>query len=237
MQEKKAPLKRKKRKKKSGLGYLVLFALVFILALLGLSHLVKSLSPDVDVAIGNNQSITLSDADMDVEIKTVDERLKWIQMEDEMPTVSIRNPKENTNKKDSEQEQKKDTKTDIKKKEKQKKEKEESQEKLTAPRPTASDLKQKLDFRLRSSAPLPDEQPVKINQTSKVYIGNFYTIEDAMKTQHKIAAEESDIIPFIKSINGYYVVQIGSFADVEKARALSGKMKTKGYNTKIVTEK
>ena len=92
MQEKEAKLKRKKRKrKKSSLGYLLLFTFVFLTALWGLSYAVKSLSPNVDIEIGNNEALTDAAIENDAEIKTVDERLKWIQMEDEMPSVAVRN--------------------------------------------------------------------------------------------------------------------------------------------------
>lgn len=81
-QEKKTTPIRKKKKKRTGLRYLILFTLVFISALFGLSYIVKSYSPDVDVAIGNNEALTLSEEDIDVEMRTIDERLKWIQLED-----------------------------------------------------------------------------------------------------------------------------------------------------------
>ena len=44
------------------------------------------------------------------------------------------------------------------------------------------------------------------------------------------------MVPFIKSINGLYMVQIGSFSDQTKAIALASKMREKGYPSKTVTE-
>ena len=95
VQEKKKSVKKQKRR--YNVLYFYLFAIVFILALSGFSYIVKSYSPDIDVTIGNNDSLTLSDSDMDVEIKSVDERLKWIQMEDEMPTVALRDSEKQEN--------------------------------------------------------------------------------------------------------------------------------------------
>lgn len=230
MPENKAPLKRKKRKRKSNIGYLILFALVFVTALYVLLYAVKSFSPEVDVTIGNNESLTLSEQDMEVEIKTVDERLKWIQMEDELPTVSIRTAKEKDDK------SKQETKQSSNSNENTKNKKNKEEKKTEAPRPNMNDaVRQKLDFRLRNIE--PTETKPAISKVTKVYLGNYKTVEDAMRIQKIISTEESDIVPFIKSINGQYVVQIGSFSDIDKAQALTDKMKTKGYPAKLVSEK
>ena len=86
--------KKRRKKRKSFLGYICFFFLVFFFGLFVISYFVKSYSPDVDVTIGNNEAMTLSETDMDVEIKPIDERLKWIKMEDEMPSVAVREAKE-----------------------------------------------------------------------------------------------------------------------------------------------
>jgi hypothetical protein len=95
-EEKKATVT-KKHKKKKNFRVLYLFAIVFISALAGISYIVKLYSPDIDVTIGNTEALTLSDSDMDSEMKPIDERLKWIQMEDDLPTVALRNQEKQTN--------------------------------------------------------------------------------------------------------------------------------------------
>lgn len=231
MAEKQAPLRRKRRKKSNGFGYILLFVVVFTSALFGISYIVKLYTPDVDVSIGNNETLTLSDSEIDTDIKTIDERLKWIQMEDEMPTVAIRNPKEEFNNENSKLNDK-----EIKK-EKNKKEQNNNFEEMFAPRqPSPKIKKQTLDFNLNNNQVIEEENIPQIKTVSKVYIGNFYEIEDAIKIQHKISQEETDIVPFIKSINGVYIVQIGSFNDSEKANTLLHRMRANGYNAQIVTE-
>lgn len=220
--------RRKRRRRKNALGYLLLFVFVFFLALFGLSYLVKSFSPDVDVAIGNSESLTLNNADSDSEIKTIDERLKWIQMEDELPSVSIKPSKENIkpNDKSTIKEQTQEPKKEESKKEQQKSDKIKLSE----------SKKEHLDFRLPKNITVAEPQGQK-PKTSKVYIGKYNSIEDAIKIQHKISLEESDIIPFIKNINGQYVVQIGSFSDSNRATTLVNKMKTKGYPASVVIDR
>ena len=81
MQVENKPVKlKRKRRKNSFMGYIYLFIFVFVLALAGLSYIVKSYSPEVDVTLGNIETEPLTQADMGMEVKSVDERLKWIQM-------------------------------------------------------------------------------------------------------------------------------------------------------------
>ena len=87
---KKKKINKKNKKQSHFFSYLYLFAIVFLGALWGLSYIIKSYSPEIDVTIGNNDSFTLNDSEVDMEIRTIDERLKWIQMEDDLPSVSVR---------------------------------------------------------------------------------------------------------------------------------------------------
>lgn len=237
MQEKEAKLKRKKRKrKKSSLGYLLLFTFVFLTALWGLSYAVKSLSPNVDIEIGNNEALTDAAIENDAEIKTVDERLKWIQMEDDLPTVAVRNPEE---KKDEKTKEKENDKTTTKVETKEEKPVIELPKKIDFDKIENTNPieqpKQELDFRLPTGNVIEPRQPIEKTVT-KVYLGAFDSIEEAIRTQQKVASEEENMVPFIKSINGKYMVQIGSFSDQAKAIALAIKMKEKGYPSRTVTE-
>ncbi len=213
------PLKRKKKKRKQNFGYFYLFTFVFIIVLIGISYILKSYSPDIDVEIGNNDALTLSESEMDVEIKSIDERLKWIQMEDEMPTVA----KRDNETQDEEEKQKENIETE--------------KQIIKPPIPSIEDIKeQRPDFRSISPAtpviPLP-ERPATI---TKVYLGSYSTLEEAMAVQSKIVNEDSSIEPFIKAIRDTYIVQLGSFADKEKADAFIIKLKEKGYAPKVISE-
>ncbi len=246
------PIKRKKRRRKNSfMGYVYLFVFVFIAALAGLSHLVNSYTPEVDVSIGNQEVAPLTKSDMDVEVKSVDERLKWIQMEDEMPSVAIREAKESTDEA-------------IKEKEKKTIELEVDEEPIfkkteIIPMPTMSEIKETTvplpsvgvpissDFRTSSSSavvPLPVSQsqslstpiiPAPIPSLTKVYLGSFSTVDEAMSMQQKIATDIPDSMPFIKSMNGSYIVQLGSFSNSDIAQTFIQRVRDKGYNPKVTT--
>ena len=133
-----------------------------------------------------------------------------------------------------------DKKTELNKQ----KDNEKITKKKEAPIPSAEDLKKaKIDFRVRydenKSALVANTDvntPVKRNTATKIYLGNYSTIEEAMQVQQKVSSEISGITPFIKSINGKYIVQLGSFMDREKANALISKTRSQGYNPKIIEE-
>lgn len=241
--------KAKRKRRKHNYLYFYLFAFVFLIALAGFSYLVKSYSPDIDVAIGNNEALTLSESDMDVEIKSVDERLKWIQMEDDMPTVALRNSETQENPLNIDflpSVEDENIEPQLRKNEQNKK------EVVPPPRPTITDIQSTIpDFRNRSFSnqnsnmvakgpiPLPTRYPsstqTEQKSISKVYLGEFASVEDAMATQQSIIEKDSTIVPFIKASNGTYIVQLGSFYEKEKADALAQKVRIMGFVPKIQT--
>lgn len=235
--------KKKVKKKRFILGYFLLFAIVFLCALFTFMYFVKSYSPDVDVAIGNNEAMTLTESEMDFEIKTVDERLKWIQLEDEMPSVALRNSKadielEKITSNSSEEKIKKDKEKDINKKSKETEKKEVSEKEkhnidLTPKRIELSDaISGKKDFRKSEKEIII---PPPIPTLTKVYLGNYSSIDDATAIQRQVGFDFPEISPFVKHINGAYVVQLSSFSNKEKANIFVERLREKGYKPKIQT--
>ncbi len=226
---------RKLKKKTNFFSYLYLFAFVFLCALWGVSHIIKSYSPEIDVTIGNNEAFTLNDSDVDVEIRTIDERLKWIQMEDDLPSVSVRtsekfDKEKKTNKEFKDIKENKEIKESKETKDKPKKPKEELDIKL--PMPSISEIKtiHHEDFK---SIPAKEVIPIPKPTITKVYLGNYATLEEAMNVQNKISIIEPSLSPFVKSVKGHYIVQLGSFSDSSRAGALADKLTAKGYYPKI----
>ena len=64
-------------------------------------------------------------------------------------------------------------------------------------------------------------------------MGNYQTLEEATAVQNRVMAIEPGISPFVKSVKGHYIVQLGSFSDGARAGALAEKLSAKGYYPKI----
>lgn len=229
--------KSRKRRKKSFLGYLLLFFIVFISCLVGFSHFVKSYTPDVDVSIGNVEEMTLSESDMDFEIKTIDERLRWIKMEDEMPSVAVRTAEENearnkkiekikekNNKKQKNDEKPKTQNVDVLRKD--------YTQQAPAKIELSDVLKDKVDFRKQEVKPVV---PLPAPSMTKVYLGYYSSLEEAMSIQEKVAGDFPEVAPFLKNVGGSYMVQLSSFSKPETANLFVERVRAKGYNPKVIT--
>lgn len=225
-----------KYKIKRFIGYVILFFVVFTIALNTMSFLVTSYSPDIDVAIESNEDLTLNDYDSGIEIKAIDERLKWIQQEDEMPSVALR-----TSNADAELEEIDSALKRQMAREKREQEREEQkrlkEEEHNISKMLADDMsKIKKDFKEPSENIIVQTPvPTVTNEMTKVYIGTYKTIEEAIDEQEKVSLEVPDSAPFIKSVNGSYIVQIGSFSNKETANNLVKVLTDKGYKARIMT--
>lgn len=231
-----AKLKRK-RKKKSILNYLLLFICIFSIFVFIFLSGIKSYTPTADVTIGNNELSSTNDNDVDFEIKSVDERLKWIQMEDDLPTVAIRESKtdeeiDNYTINTQDKEEKETVKQVVKPPQKEKKD---EQQKIKAPKPSIKEItNEKTDVKI-AKAPTPVVPlPTKPQTNTKVYLGNYSSLEDAMIIQKKVNQDFPNTSAFIKATNDYYMVQLGSFSDKEKANSFIIELKEKGYNPKTL---
>lgn len=227
--------KRKSKKSNNTVAYLILFVGIFLITLSGVSYLVNLYSPEVDVTIGNDEQLTFNATEVRTEEKKIDERLKWIQQEDELQTSP---QKESTKRKKNESKDKESSENNENNKkninvEKDNKNNGESTNLNTLQQNTKNIEHLQSDFRraASNSGVVPYPTPL----INKVIIGNFSTIEDAMSAQQKISQVETGIIPFVKAENNYYVVQIGSFSNKEKADLLVDKMRLKGFNAKVIS--
>ena len=213
-----------------GKKFIVIFLATFIITFAFVAMAVKYFSPEIDVEISKATEEEQAD---DAEDKgSVDERLRWIQFEDNMPGVSTRF----TDKKD----QTEDTKTaqnqeetdntivydeDLNKKQQPKAIEKEPVVKVEKVKPQAPDVKP-------VSAP-----PVAVGaSTSKVYVGNYATIEQAIAMQNRLVDSGLNLAPFVKRVNGNYVVQVGSYASAQKAHSVAAEIQNAGYAARVVGE-
>lgn len=221
-------------KKAKNKRMIYLFFATFFLSMFLVGLLIKTISPNVDVEIGDEVQTT--DNGDEADVKGIDNRLKWIQFEDNMPGVSkrfsttdeeatkdgeyqddtnkiderVRNIKKNSNQEDTLQ----DPISTITIK----------HEKSSPPVPSSSDVVKQINA---PSAPI---------RMAKVYIGYYTSIEQAIATQNKLLDSTLNVSPFVKEVNGYYVVQVGSYANRQKAQSLAGEVSALGFPAKVVSE-
>lgn len=96
--------------------------------------------------------------------------------------------------------------------------------------------KQKTSTQLQQS-PAPYVPKSVQNKNYKILVGDYTSPEDAQKAADILSsASTSPVKPFIKSYNGLYTVQIGSYNDVQKAQNIAGSYKSKNYKVKIIEQ-
>lgn len=199
---------KKETKKKKENKSLTIFLTTFIVTFAVIALSAKYFSPDIDVEIG--KSIEETEEEIEIEKGSVDERLRWIQFEDNMPGVSTRFTDDTT--KENSTEETEDNTIVY--------EEEENQETLKPDKP-------------EKVKPIVNNPIPNVAQISKVYVGNFSTIEQAIATQNQITEAGLDLAPFVKRIDNYYVVQVGSFASPQKAQEAADMVNNAGFSARV----
>ncbi len=207
----------------------VLFIVTFLVSLIVITYFIKSMSPDVDVEIGGEdiQAVEEQSTESDVK-KAIDDRLRWIQMEDNMPGVSKREDGETDEITYEHYKQDKNTNNHPKDSASNENEEElapieyvnkpETQQEPEPPVP---------------AAPQPKQEVFKM---SKVYVGSYPTIEQAIQAQNQLMNSTVSVSPFVKEVNGAYVLQAGSYADAGKAEAVAREINSLGFHARVVKE-
>lgn len=221
----------KKDKKKLGSkNNIVTFVVTFFITLLVFTAIAKSFSPDVDVTIGNESQTDAKDTGLGVK-NFIDERLKMIQMDDNSAGVSMPGAEnkllqnKNNNVSDNSA-QIPDEKVSIPQ---NNPDNEAIQDeplnppvtlKKQPPRPTVKDLS-------ASFAP---------NVASKVVVGRYATFEQAKVAQEILLDSGLNITPFVRSYNGSYTLQVGSYSTRAKAEEVSSQLQQNNFPAKIIQE-
>ncbi|MBQ2645077.1 SPOR domain-containing protein [bacterium] len=230
-------LKPKKKLNNKNAKLILLFSITFVATLFLVSAMFKNFSPPVDVNIGGQDFVAENDTD-DFPQKDIDDRLKWIQFEDNMSESPVVNEVQQN---DSTEKTIKKTFNNVNIKNDTDKEinndknlktqyiRLETSEppipvKYTPPTPSVSEIK--------NSA----QKPALANKMTKVYVGYYSSIEQANKVKNDITNSISGYQPYVKQINNNYIVQIASFSDREKAVYLKLELSDKGYPARLLTE-
>lgn len=197
---------------------IVIFVSAFFILLLLFLGIAKQISPEVDVSIGDEPSVSDS-ADEQIQKSYVDDRLKLLQMEDESKTSE-----------DSSFAPELDEKVVLPDHNKEAKEK-------TAP----TNEEQPITLPDTEANPKPSEtaapQPAAAQQvTSKVVVGYYATKEQAEVAKGIIAESGLNISPFVRNIGGAYTIQVGSYSTREKAQSVVNDLLRNNYPARIITE-
>lgn len=227
---------RYKKKKSANPNKRILISVTtFLIALLFFSIVAKSLSPDVDVTIGDESQTEVKDTGLGVK-RFIDERLKMIQMEDNSAGVSLKEAKNSKNINDESSSYDKylketDEKINLpsKKNKSSQMDNDDTEEepvmptRVAPPRPSGRDL----------STPFESPAPAKM---SKVYVGRYATVEQAKVAQEILLDSGINVTPFIKNVGGAYTLQVGSYSSKAKADGLASELQRNNFPARIVQE-
>ena len=223
----------KKKKVDSKNVFFKAFSLTLILMAVGLYFF----TPNIDVQIGDISSDNEFEDEIDyVNKKNVDYRLRWIQLEDNGNQLIDRLRKNDSNPsgiEDGESHQKFD-------------EQDEHQDSAyndnslpMEPKTTASNVKHH-ENSVENEIHLPEntnQHATQVKSTfSKVYIGSYGDINAAIEAQNKLLEANLPVSPFIKKMNNTYVIQVGSFASLNKAQILVNQLAQQGFQARIIEE-
>lgn len=222
--------KKKSKTNNTKIVFISAFVITFIVAVLVMGIALKHFSPTVDVNIGQNE-IQTDDTDSDSDI---DDRLKWIQYEDNQEPTS-----EKYLKAESDNPLPKDNKVKATKAK-------ESLRPNSATSTSASLMPEEIPLPVSTKyitvAPVPTIKevqqvtPAPSIKVTKVYVGFYNSSEEATAAKTKISQSIPGIQPFIKAVNGQYIVQAGSFADRRKAVELRDELSNRGFTARLLSD-
>lgn len=223
---------------------LVLFIATFFVTLFFLIFVIQNFTPQVDTEIVENDEVKTEESQGDMVQRFVDERLKWIQQEDNDTTSSTaaktETPIENNAVTANENPYPDAEKDELVRKNRSKysditinETYKEAKESVDYAQKTESQVVNSTKHQA-SAPPAPKEiAPFKM---TKVFVGNYSTIEQALSTQNRIMDSGLNVSPFIREINGNYTVQVGSFSSQSKALELINKLNGAGFYGRTVQE-
>ena len=235
----------KKRLSKNPHQSLILFISAFFILLLAFLGCAKLMSPDVDIAIGDEPEVTFEEEG--IVRGNVDSRLKKIQDEDNKTetkdTIFDKELDEKVVIPDKKEESEplqvqEETPVVLEHEEPAEPPKEQKQEPAPAPTPeTASETQVKEqqateNIQQTNSAPVPAPAP----KTYKVYIGSYSSAAQAEVAKGIIAETGLGLNVFVKNLNGSYTLQAGSFSAPDKAQSVADDLLKNNFPARVVAE-
>lgn len=233
------------RKKKSQQNKLVfIFLSTFFITLITLIYLATAFTPKIDIEVNDTQTaeeqLSTEEEKMiaEVEYKSIDSRLKDIQMDDKylkntqtentdivenlkrMKEEAIAKQMKNNDYTNEEPEQIERHSLDV--------------IKLAPPQLATPQYTKKQET--TSTVSQPKKTTTTTPKMTKVYVGKYAEFDQAATVQEALVKSSLVSAPFIKNLNGYYVIQVGSFANMEAAQNVAELLISNGYAAKMVLE-
>lgn len=226
--------RKKKSFKSSNNRDLMIFASVFLVGVLIILGFAKILSPNVDVAISvNDESVIATDEDENTSGAVIDERLQKLKMDDEgksegeeemfSPELDERVilPKQRR-KTVGEMEAEKNNAADNKL----------TTEKLNEAMDSTKQTEQK-----DSKPSVKPQAPVASDTVkAKVVVGYYATEKQAEVAKSIIQDAGLGVTPIVKSMGGYYTLQVGSYSSREKAQQFANSLLKSNFPARVVVE-
>jgi cell division protein FtsN len=220
----------KKKKKKNSNNGMFIFLITFFTMLLFFSIIAKNFTPDVDVSIGDDTQTDAKSTGLGVK-KFIDSRLKMIQMEDNSAGVSVNNENENSIKSE-----------DVNNNYNQINQDNTYEENNLPAQRYNSNSENVADetIVLKRNPPKPPRpelsDPFSTSVKSKVFVGNYATIEQAKVAQEIILDSGLNITPFIKNLGNSYTLQIGSYSSRAQAENVASELQANNFPARVIQE-
>ena len=208
--------KYKKDKKNNYQSLFLLFLTAFLVMLLFFTAVARHLSPEVDIAIGDEEEVEPKETGLGVK-RFIDDRLKFIQQEDQgVVKQAIDKKVEDETIKERMTE---DTLVP------------ELDEKVVIP---YAIQKQEVEKPVQKV----EKKPVTptYNKILKVCVGKYATVEQARVAQSILQDSDVGVSSFIKMVNGSYTLQVGSFTERSKAEQLLNELLRNSFPARIIQE-
>ena len=208
--------KYKKDKKNNYQSLLLLFLTAFLVMLLFFTAVARHLSPEVDIAIGDEEEVEPKETGLGVK-RFIDDRLKFIQQEDQgVVKQAIDKKVEDETIKERMTE---DTLVP------------ELDEKVVIPYAIQKQEVEKPVQKVETKPVTPT-----YNKILKVCVGKYATVEQARVAQSILQDSDVGVSSFIKMVNGSYTLQVGSFTERSKAEQLLNELLRNSFPARIIQE-
>lgn len=208
--------KYKKDKKNNYQSLFLLFLTAFLVMLLFFTAVARHLSPDVDIAIGDEEEVEPKETGLGVK-RFIDDRLKFIQQEDQgVVKQAIDKKVEDETIKERMTE---DTLIP------------ELDEKVVIPYAIQKQEVEKPVQKVETKPVTPT-----YNKILKVCVGKYATVEQARVAQSILQDSDVGVSSFIKMVNGSYTLQVGSFTERSKAEQLLNELLRNSFPARIIQE-